>query len=326
MDLQRMRVFQAVADEGSFSRAARALFLSQPAVTQHVHALEAELGVPLFDRLGRRIALTAAGAALAQRVPEILNLVSTAEVAAREAGGEASRTLRLGVSETLATYVLPPLLGELEQRLPHAELRLTVGDSAELLGTLLNNTIELAFWLREAAHPQLQQTLLASEPLVWILPPDDPLARAPSLPASAWQERRLILRTRNSAARRVIQAMLEHANAFPRHVLEMDNLEAIKRAVEVGFGVSIAPRSAVEREMRAGSLAVVAVAAPGAQITSSYAHFAGRRLSAPARAFVEVLESYAAAAAASDNGSSSAGRTQRARRRATSASSRGRAK
>src|ERR671932_512043 len=125
MDVQRMRVFQAVADEGSFSRAARAVFLSQPAVPQHVHALEAELGVPLFDRLGRRIALTPAGAALAQHVPHILNLVSTAEVAAREAGGEASRTLRLGVSETLATYVLPPLLGELERRLPHAELRLT---------------------------------------------------------------------------------------------------------------------------------------------------------------------------------------------------------
>src|SRR5919206_2697719 len=268
MDLQRLRVFQAVADEGSFSRAARAVFLSQPAVTQHVHALEAELGVPLFDRLGRRIALTPAGAALAQHVPEILNLVSTAEVAAREAGGEASRTLRLGVSETLATYVLPPLLGELERRLPQAELRLTVGDSAELLGALLNNTIELALWLREAAHPQLQQTLLASEPLVWILPPDDPLAGAASLQANAWQARRLILRTRNSAARRVTQAMLEQAGAFPQHVLEMDNLEAIKRAVEVGLGVSIAPRSAVERELHLGSLAVVPVAAADAQITA----------------------------------------------------------
>src|SRR5918912_2851987 len=163
MDMQRMRVLQAVADEGSFSRAARALFLSQPAVTQHVHALEGELGVPLFDRLGRRIALTPAGAALAQHVPEILNLVATAEVAAREAGGEASRTLRLGVSETLATYVLPPLLGELQHRLPDTELRLQVGDSAELLVALLNNKVELTFWLREASHPQLEQTELASD-------------------------------------------------------------------------------------------------------------------------------------------------------------------
>src|SRR5918912_2635806 len=185
MELARLRVFQAVADQGSFSKAAHALFLSHPAVTQHVHALEAELGVPLFDRLGRRIALTPAGTALAQHVPQILNLVASAEVAAREAGGEASRTLRLGVSETLATYVLPPLLGELERRVPQAELRLTVDDSAQLLGGLLNNTIELALWLREAGHPQLQQTLLASEPLVWVLPPDDALAGAGSLPADA---------------------------------------------------------------------------------------------------------------------------------------------
>jgi DNA-binding transcriptional LysR family regulator len=265
MDLPRLRVFQAVADSGSFSKAARALYLSQPAITQHIRALETELGVPLFDRLGRRTTLTPAGASLAQHVPQILGMVRAAEAAAREAGGEASRTLRLGVSETLATYVLPPLLGDLQHRLPDTELRLTVGDSAELLIALLNNDVELAFWLREASHPQLEQTELASEPLVWVLPPGDPMGRAPGLPARAFLDRRLILRERNSAARRVIQALLERENAFPSDVLEMDNLEAIKRAVEVGFGVSIAPRSAVQREMQAGTLSVVPVDSPAAQ-------------------------------------------------------------
>jgi DNA-binding transcriptional LysR family regulator len=290
MDLARLRVFQAVADEGSFSRAARALFLSQPAVTQHIHALEAELGVPLFDRLGRRTTLTPAGVSLAQHVPQILGMVRAAEGAAREAGGEASRTLRLGVSETLATYVLPTLLGDLQWRLPDTELRLTVGDSAELLVALLNNDVELAFWLREASHPQLEQTELASEPLVWALPPGDPMGHAPSLPPRAFLDRRLILRGTNSAARRVIQALLERENAFPPDVLEMDNLEAIKRAVEVGFGVSITPRSAVQRELQAGTLSVVPVDAADAQITSSWAQYSGRKLSAPARVFVDVLE------------------------------------
>jgi DNA-binding transcriptional LysR family regulator len=156
---------------------------------------------------------------------------------------------------------------------------------------LLNNDVELTFWLREAAHPQLEQTELASEPLVWVLPPDDPMGRADKLPPRAFLDRRLILRERNSAARRVIQALLERENAFPPDVLEMDNLEAIKRAVEVGFGVSIAPRSAVQREMQAGTLCVVPVGAADAQITSSWAKYAGRRLSAPARVFVEVLQS-----------------------------------
>jgi DNA-binding transcriptional LysR family regulator len=290
MDLNRLRVFQAVATTGSFSRAARSLFLSQPAVTQHIRALETELGVPLFDRLGRRSTLTPAGTSLAHHVPQILGMVRAAEAAARQAGGEASRTLRLGVSETLATYVLPPLLGDLQRRLPDTELRLTVGDSAELLVALLNNDVELAFWLREASHPQLEQIELASEPLVWVLPPDDPMGHAPALPARAFLDRRLILRGTNSAARRVIQALLERENAFPQDVLEMDNLEAIKRAVEVGFGVSIAPRSAVEREMQAGLLSVVPLDAPDAQITSSWARYTGRRLSAPARGFVDVLE------------------------------------
>jgi DNA-binding transcriptional LysR family regulator len=290
MDLARLRVFQAVADEASFSRAARTLFLSQPAVTQHIRALEAELGVPLFDRLGRRTTLTPAGETLAQFVPQILGMVRAAEAAAREAGGEASRTLRLGVSETLATYVLPPLLRDLQRRLPETELRLTVGDSAALLGALLNNDIELAFWLREGVHPQLEQSELVREPLVWVLPPGDPLGNATRLPPNAFLERRLILRKTNSAARRVIQALLERENAFPSNVLEMDNLEAIKRSVEVGFGVSIAPRSAVQRELEAGTLCVVPVDTPEARVTFSWARFAGRRLSAPARVFVDILE------------------------------------
>src|SRR4030081_232800 len=113
MDLARMRVFQAVADAGSFSRAARALFFFQPPLTHPNPALETELGVPLFDRLGRRTSLTAAGVSLAQHVPQILGMVRAAEAAARQAGGEASRTLRLGVSETLATDSLPPPLGHL---------------------------------------------------------------------------------------------------------------------------------------------------------------------------------------------------------------------
>jgi LysR family transcriptional regulator, low CO2-responsive transcriptional regulator len=290
MDLLRLRIFQAVADEGSFSAAARALFLSQPAITQHIHTLETELGVPLFVRLGRRTSLTPAGASLAQHVPQIMGLLRAAETAAREAGGEASRTLRLGVSETLATYALPPLLGQLQRKLPDTSLVLTVADSAELLMALLNNVVELAFWLQEASHPHIDQKQLVSEPLVWVLAPDDPLAGAASLPPRAFVDRLLILRARNSAARRVVQALLEREAAFPPRVLEMDNLEAIKRSVEVGFGVSIVPRSAVVRELQAGTLGVVALDAPGAEITASYAQYAGRRLSAPARAFVEVLE------------------------------------
>lgn len=290
MDLARLRVFQAVAEERSFSRAARVLFLSQPAVTQHIRALEAELGVPLFDRLGRRTTLTPAGESLAQNVPQILGMVRAAEAAAREAGGEASRTLRFGVSETLATYVLPRLLPDLQRRLPETELRLTVGDSARLLEALLNNHIELAFWLREATHPQVEQFELATEPLVWMLPPDDPLGHAVSLPTHAFAGRRLILRGTNSAVRRVVQTLLERDNALPANVLEMDNLEAIKRSVEVGFGVSIAPRSAIQREMESGRLCSVALDAPDAQLTSRWARYAGRRLSAPARVFVDVLE------------------------------------
>src|ERR1700716_666619 len=121
MDLPRLRVFQAVADHGSFSRAARALFLSQPAVTQHIHALEAELGVPLFDRIGRRTSLTPAGASLARHVPQILGMVRAAEAAARQAGGESSRTLRLGVSGAVGPYPLPPLLGEFARALAATE-------------------------------------------------------------------------------------------------------------------------------------------------------------------------------------------------------------
>ena len=89
------------------------------------------------------------------------------------------------------------------------------------------------------------------------------------------------------------EKMVERENAFPPDVLEMDNLEAIKRAVEVGFGVSITPRSAVQRELQAGTLSVVPLDAVDAQITSSWAQYSRRKLSAPARVFVDVLEQVA---------------------------------
>src|SRR5207237_8833857 len=102
--------------------------------------------------------------------------------------------------------------------------------------------VELPCWLGEAADRHLEQTELVSEALVWVRPPDEPMGHVPALPPRAFVDRRLILRKRNSAARRVIQTLLESENAFPPDVLEMDNLEAIKHAVEVGFRVSIETR------------------------------------------------------------------------------------
>src|ERR1700730_130966 len=118
VQFQQLRTFYEVATTGSFTRAAAKLYLSQPAVTQQIRALESELGFALFERHGRRLRLTAAGEALQAYPPRVLSLVDEAINAAREAAGRGSRTLHVGAGDTVATYILPDLVRDFHASRP----------------------------------------------------------------------------------------------------------------------------------------------------------------------------------------------------------------
>jgi len=290
VQLQHLKTFYEVAATGSFTRAAEKLYLTQPAVTQQIRALETELGFPLLERTGRRVKLTPAGEALLPYPPRILALLEDATSAASEAAGRASQLLRLGAGDTVATYILPDLIKVFHSTCPAATMRLVVGNSERLLDSVLENEVELAIWARQDPHHLITRYPFYRAPLVAVLQPDDPLARRGEIWARELHGRRLLLRGRASAIRRFIDEFLQHCGLDTDEAVEMDHLEAIKRTVEIGYGVTVAPAFAVSREVANGTLAAVRLADPGAEIPIYYVHYAHRRLTPLAQALIDLLE------------------------------------
>jgi DNA-binding transcriptional LysR family regulator len=163
MDLHQLAAFEAVARERSFTRAAESLFLTQPAVTRQVAALEAELKTRLFDRLGRSVRLTTSGEALRRYADAILRLVREAEQAVADVGTGIAGRLTLGASDTLATYVLPPLLRAFRRAHPGVEIAIHTGVSADVLEMVAANRVDLGLVTRgeTVGDPRLEVTILA---------------------------------------------------------------------------------------------------------------------------------------------------------------------
>jgi len=292
MQLHQLVTFHAVATSGSFTRAAKRLYLSQPAVTQQVRSLENELGFPLIERQGRRIRLTTAGEALLPYAPRLQALLEEAINAARETQGQGAQTLHLGAGDTLATYLLPDLISRFHGARPKASLRLVVGNTERILEAILGNEVELAIWASQYPHPLLDQHPFARAPLVVVLQPSDPFAQRTTIWARELVGRSLLLRGRGSAIRRFIDSLLQQAGVDTSAAIEMDHLEAIKRTVEIGYGVTVTPDFAVAREVKMGTLAAVPLADPGAKLPLYYVHAASRRLSPLAELITQLVLSY----------------------------------
>src|ERR1700674_5515935 len=173
IDLHKLRIFLTVARLSSFTRAADALHMTQPTVSQQLAMLEAILGTPLIERDTRHLRLTPAGTVLLAYADKLLALTSEAAEATRAAAGLADRTLRLGAGHTLATYLLPGLLSRYRTQYPQHIFRITVGNTAELLAAVASDAIEMALVGSPAEHPDVIVTPFMQDRLVVIVAPGD---------------------------------------------------------------------------------------------------------------------------------------------------------
>ncbi|MFN8569152.1 MAG: LysR family transcriptional regulator [Kouleothrix sp.] len=293
MDISKLRIFATVAKLGNFTRAAELLYLTQPTVSQQIAALEAQLGTPLIERLPRRLKLTAAGDALLPYAEQILALADAASEAARAAAGLADHTLRLGAGHTLATYLLPDLLGNYRTRHPGRVVRISVGNTTELLELVAADAVELALVGSPASHPKLTVTPFMHDRLVVIVAPDDPWAAREQVALAELRGRVLLTREPGSALHASVERLLGAATLSSDSVILLGETEAIKRSVEAGLGVALVQEIAVERELAAGNLRALALHGADDTRTYNYAHRAGRALSAAADGLVALLTSRA---------------------------------
>lgn len=289
MDLSKLRIFAAVARLGSFTRAAETLHLTQPTVSQQIATLEKRIGAPLIERLSRTLRLTPAGEALLPYAERMLALADEAGEAARAAAGLADRTLRLGAGHMLATYLLPDLLGRYRIRYPQRVVRITVGNTAELLDMVAADTVELALVGSPAEHPDVIATPFMHDRLVVIVAPEDPWAERTEVELSELRERVLLTREPGSALHATVERLLGPALLAGNGVILLGETEAIKRSVEAELGVALIQGIAVEREVAAGSLRALALRGGDDSRTYSYACRRGRELSPTAASLVALL-------------------------------------
>ncbi|MGB7985997.1 MAG: selenium metabolism-associated LysR family transcriptional regulator [Terracidiphilus sp.] len=251
-----MVVFRTVAEQHSFRRAAEELYLTQPAVSLQIKALEEDIGVQLFDRTGAQIALTEAGKVLLGYSQQANVLFVQAEQEIAALSGDHAGQLALGASTTIAQYVLPRLLGEYCKEYPRVHLTLISGNTEQIVDAVEKQKIELGFIEGPARSREVKSEPFLEDELVLIASTAHEWAECASISVSDLCSAPLLMRERGSGTRRVIEMALERQGIkrnSMRIVMELDSTEAIKSAVEAGLGVGFVSRCAIAKDLRLGT-------------------------------------------------------------------------
>jgi len=294
LDLHKLEIFVAIVRLGSFTRAADHLHMTQPTVSQQLNMLEVQIGAPLIARDTRRLRLTPAGEALLPYAEKLLAVSQEAAEAARAAAGLADRTLRLGVGHTLATYLLPGLLSRYQSRFPAHTVRISVGNTGELLALVASEAAELALVGSPAEYPDIVVTPFMHDRLVVIVAPNDIWAARTEIDLEALRSRPLLTREPGSALHASVERLLGPDTLSADSVMLLGETEAIKRSVEAGLGVALVQEIAVEREVKAGNLCALKLNGGDDTRTYAYARRQRSELSTAAQNLISLLQDWGA--------------------------------
>ncbi len=262
MDARQLEIFVKVAELGSFSRAAEALFLTQPTVSEHIRGLEEELGVRLLDRLGRGAAPTKAGQLLLGYARRILELHREARQAVDQFQGRMSGELVIAASTIPGEYVLPALIGRFKEKYPDISISLLIGDTQRVVEWVLEGRAELAVAGAQIDHRALEYRELMPDELVLVVSAAHPWHGKKTATLEEVRAEPLIVRERGSGSRHTLERALAEVGldlSDFRVVGEMGSTQAIKQAVKAGVGISLISKRAVAEECQHGTLHCVKV-------------------------------------------------------------------
>jgi DNA-binding transcriptional LysR family regulator len=255
MELRQLSTFCMVARMMSFSRAAEALGYVQSSITAQMQGLEEELGVRLFDRLGKRVALTDAGRRLLTYAEKMLDMADEARNAVKEDREELTGTVTISAPESLCTYRLPAVLQRFRMRFPQARLIFRSASFEEVRRLVSEGMVDIAFSIDEPLHSMvLNIETLIREPLCMLAAPDHPLARISNLQAEDLQGIHFLLTEKGCTYRNLFDRALSEAGIDAVTDLEFTSVEAIKQCVIAGMGVTFLPEFTVAREIEQGQL------------------------------------------------------------------------
>jgi DNA-binding transcriptional LysR family regulator len=282
--------FLEVARRGSVSRAAEALFVTQPTLTARLHGLERELGAPLFVRTPHGMRLTDAGRALVPYAERALRALGDGRDVIEQVRTASAGHLMIGAAPAVSTYILPELLEKFVADHPRVEVSVRTGHSEDIVDLVLSDEVQIGLG-RAIRHPDLEMRQFHTEELVLVCAPGHPFAKRRSVVMEEVAAERMIMFDLTSSYYEITQAAFLAAGVKPRGLMELDSIEAAKKMVERGLGVALLPRSAVAREVEAKSLRQVNMkdAPPMYQSIVAYRRLDSGKAEGIVAAFLELL-------------------------------------
>lgn len=288
MDVRGLEVFLSVAKHLNYTRAGEEVNLSQPSVSVRIRQLETELGVKLFEQLGKKVALTEAGLVLIPHARRVVTAIEDAQHSIDELQGLERGTLRIGASTTPGMYLIPQVIARFKERYPKIEIHLGIKDTRQIEEGVSRNEFDFGFVGGHLAGDEVDVFPWLIDQLVLIVAPKHRLARKKTIKADDLQSEKFILREAGSATRAAINTHIEIGALQLQPIMEMENPESVKKAVQSGLGIAFISKFAVETELNAKTLVAVPVRGLNIERELKIVYRKDKHLGRAAEAFIKI--------------------------------------
>lgn len=290
MELRALSLFAAVAETGSFTRAARKLDMSQSAVSQGIRTLEAELGTPLFTRHTRRVELAQAGDVLLPYARQILQKAAEARAVVSDFETSGRGRVTIGAGGAFCLHALPELLREFASRYGRIDIAVVSGSTEVTVQRTINGEVDLGFVVLPVQHAGLETVHLTRDELVAVAPAGHEFTKLDAIRARDFEGMPFVTYDRDSRTYRSVERFFLEAGVFPTIAMQISDLTAVKRMVAVGLGVSVVARWTVQEELRAGTLIARPLRPKGLFRNWGLVHRSRQTLTASQKNFLEICK------------------------------------
>ena len=290
MEVRQLQIFRVLAEELNFTRTAERVHTVQSNVTAQIKALEEELRVPLFDRLGRRVALTDAGRRFQPFAEQALKAMEQGERAIRD-GSEPSGPLRISAPESILTYRLPLVLRNFRRKFPRVELAFLPHIDAKLAFELETGKLDLGIDMCDCPpSPAHNSIRLHTERIFLLAEPSHPFAKRRTVKPSDLAGQNLLLTEAGCGYRAKLDKVLALQNIRPGHITEFSSVEAIKQCVSAGMGLALLPAIAIARELRQNQFKALRWTGPSLDISTWVLWHKDKWVSPAMNAFLQLIK------------------------------------
>lgn len=288
MELRQLDIVRTVADVGTITGAAAKLHVAQPAVTSQLHALEAEIGHPLFDRLPRGVRLTAVGQAVLVHARRIFRELDQMAIDVDELAGLQRGHLTVGSIPTITTSLIPTAIVAFHQAFPSVVLTVEEARSGDLMTAVSEHRVDLAILSSMEPMAGVYLEPLWDEELAVVIPPEDPLATRKSVRLKELAHREFLMLEVGFGLRTLLLDACRKTGFTPKVVMTMESIQSIKSLVQHGFGISVIPRATASLEIELGLLKAIRLQSPRLSRPVQIATAQGVHPSPAVQAFIHI--------------------------------------